>query len=176
MHRQANASGVAAAVAIVMIGLSIAMGWVVLSGGVLSSSADPVLDGPLADTQIALAAPAALVEGMRIESALQFSQPRDPFRPLITDAAIAGDGTGGGAGGGGGGDGVTNGSSVTLQEINSVDGVLRATVIVDGVTYIVGVGDTFAGSFQVVSLTTTSGVFLNGDNAFELSVGQQILK
>ncbi len=175
MHRQANASGVAAAVAIVMIGLAIAMGWLVLSGGVLSSAADPVLDGPLADTQIVVAAPAALAEGMRIESAVQFSQPRDPFRPLITDAAVAGNGTGDGTGGGGG-DGVTNGSSVTLQEINSVDGVLRATVIVDGVTYIVGVGDTFAGSFQVVSLTTDSGVFLNGDNAFELSVGQQILK
>ncbi len=175
MHRQSSASGVAAAVAIVMIGLAIAMGWLVLSGGVLGSDADSVLEGPLADTQIALAAPAALVEGMRIESAVQFSQPRDPFRPLITDAVIAGEG--GGAGGGGGGEnGVTNGSSVTLQEINSVDGVLRATVIVDGVTYIVGVGDTFAGSFQVVSLTTTSGVFLNGDNAFELSVGQQILK
>ena len=171
MHRHANSSGVAAAVAIVMIGLAIAMGWLLISGGFFGGAVDPVLEGPFADTQIATAAPAALAEGMRIESAVQFSQPRDPFRPLITEAAVAGDGSGGG-----GGTGVTNGSTVTLQEINSVDGVLRATVIVDGVTYIVGVGDTFAGSFQVVSLDADSGVFLNGDNAFEPSVGQQILK
>jgi hypothetical protein len=54
--------------------------------------------------------------------------------------------------------------------------VLRATVIVDSTTYDVGEGDTFAGSFMVVSLDTDSGVFLYGDNAFELSVGQEILK
>ena len=49
-------------------------------------------------------------------------------------------------------------------------------MIVDGTTYDVGVDDTFADTFRVVSLDTDSGVFLNGDNAFTLSVGQQILK
>jgi hypothetical protein len=171
MHRETHSSGVAGAVAIIMIGLAVAMGWLLFSGGVFGgANGDAVLSGPLADTEIATAAPAALVEGMRIESAVQFSQPRDPFRPLITETAVAGGGGGGGSGG------VTNGSTVTLQEINEVDGILRATVVVDGVTYIVGVGDTFAGTFQVVSLDADSGVFLNGDNAFELSVGQQILK
>lgn len=171
MHRESHSTGIAGAVAIIMIGLAIAMGWLLFSGGLLGDGGEPLLEGPLADTQIAAAAPAALVEGMRIESAVQFSQPRDPFRPLITEDAVAG-----GGGGGTGTGGVTNGSTVTLQEINEVDGVLRATVVVDGVTYIVGVGDTFAGTFQVVSLDADSGVFLNGDNAFELSVGQQILK
>jgi len=172
MHRETHSSRVAAAVAIMMIGLAVAMGWLLFSGGIIGGTGDAILDGPLADTEIVTAAPAALVEGMRIESAIQFSQPRDPFRPLITEDAVAGEGTGGTGGTGG----ATNGSTVTLQEINEVDGILRATVVVDGVTYIVGVGDTFAGTFQVVSLDEDSGVFLNGDNAFELSVGQQILK
>ena len=112
---------------------------------------------------------------MRIENAVQFSQPRDPFRPLITEDSEADAGNGNG-------DTTTppenqtDGVSVTLQEIRDVSGTLRATVIVDGVTYDVGVGDTFADTFVVVSPDTDSGVFLNGDNAFTLSVGQQILK
>ncbi len=39
-----------------------------------------------------------------------------------------------------------------------------------------GVGETFAGSYRVVSLTEEMGVFMFGDNAFQLNVGQQILK
>jgi len=31
-------------------------------------------------------------------------------------------------------------------------------------------------SYKVISLTTTKGVFTFGDSAFELSIGQQILK
>ncbi|MBT8207004.1 MAG: hypothetical protein KJO18_01925, partial [Acidimicrobiia bacterium] len=63
-----------------------------------------------------------------------------------------------------------------LIEVRLVNGVLRATVEVNGTTYDVGVGDTFAGSYLVVSLTEDSGVFTFGDTAFELGVGQQILK
>ncbi|MCH8985387.1 MAG: hypothetical protein IIB04_02090 [Acidobacteria bacterium] len=63
-----------------------------------------------------------------------------------------------------------------MQAVNTVGGELQATIVVNGTTYEVGVGDTFAGSYKVVSLTTTSGVFMFGDTAFELSVGQQILK
>ncbi len=131
---------------------------------------NPILSGPLAGTETIEAQAADLIEGMRIESGLQFSQPRDPFRPLITEESQPGDP----------GDpddpDDPDGISITLQEIRDVNGTLRATVIVDGTTYDVGVDDTFADTFRVVSLDTDSGVFLNGDNAFTLSVGQQILK
>ena len=40
----------------------------------------------------------------------------------------------------------------------------------------VRVGDTFAQVYKVVSLSETKGVFMFGDAASELSVGQQILK
>ena len=49
-------------------------------------------------------------------------------------------------------------------------------MIVNGISYDVGVGETFAGSYKVISLEETKGVFMFGDSAFELSVGQEILK
>ena len=55
-------------------------------------------------------------------------------------------------------------------------GAPRATVTVNGTSFDVGVGDTFGDSYKVVSLSETKGVFMFGDSAFELSVGQQILK
>ena len=51
-----------------------------------------------------------------------------------------------------------------------------AVVRVSGTDYTVGVGDTFAGSYQVVSLTDTGGTFLFGDSPFTLAVGEEILK
>lgn len=171
MHRD-QSNGLAAAVAILMIGAVIAAGWLMFSGTMFPESG-PLLTGPLAETEIVETRTAPLIEGMRIERAVQFSQPRDPFRPLITDDSPSDLGNGGTPTGA---EDQTDGLSVTLQEVRDVDGTLRATVIIDGVNYVVGVGDTFADAFIVVSLDTDSGVFLNGDNAFTLSVGQQILK
>lgn len=69
-----------------------------------------------------------------------------------------------------------SGIRVVLVEIREVSGVKRATLTVDGTTFTVGVGDTFATNFKVVSLSDDSGVFMFGDNAFTLAVGQAILK
>jgi len=161
-------SGTAAAVAILFIGVAVAGAWMVVAPSVFGAT-DPVLDGPLAETAVAAPATAELIEGVKVLSSFQVSQPRDPFRPLITE-----DSTTGGTGTGDGFD--PSGLRVTLVEIRDVGGVLRATVKVDGTDYDVGVGDTFADNFKVVSLDSDSGVFLYGDNAFELSVGQEILK
>ena len=99
------------------------------------------------------------------------AQPRDPFRPLVSD--------------GGSGDGSTTPDdrlTFGLVSVNEVDGVPRAVVQVENVEYTVGVGDTFAGNFKVVSLTpadgdeSASGVFQYGDNTFEATAGQTILK
>lgn len=162
-------SGTAAAVAILLIGLAVAGAWMVIAPSVFGAPA-PVLEGPLADATVAAPATAGLLEGVKVTGSFQISQPRDPFKPLITEDSATGDGNGNG-------DGFEpSGTRVKLVEIRDVSGVLRATVQVDGTEYDVGVGDTFATSFRVVSLDTDSGVFLYGDNAFELSVGQEILK
>jgi hypothetical protein len=167
---RARNSGTAAAVAILLIGVAVAGAWMVVAPTVFGT-AESVLDGPLAESTVAAPATAELIEGVKVLSSFQVSQPRDPFKPLITEDSVTG----------GGGTGTENGfepsgTRVTLVEIRDVEGVFRATVTVDGTDYDVGVGDTFAGAFKVVSLDPDSGVFLFGDNAFELSVGQEILK
>lgn len=141
--------------------------------GVFGASSDAAsLGDPLAAT--AAAEPLAGRDSVRVTGALQLSQPRDPFRPLVTPGSPAVGIPGVGTGDPGTFD--PGLSAITLIEIRLVDGVLRATVEVNGTTYDVGVGDTFAGSYLVVSLTEDSGVFTFGDTAFELGVGQQILK
>jgi hypothetical protein len=168
MRRTNN--GKAAAVAILLIGVAVAGAWALVAPAVFDSG-ESVLDGPLADAAVVEAAAADLIEGVKVLNSFQVSQPRDPFRPLITEDSPTG----------GNGDGTDNGFEpsglrVSLVEIRDVAGVRRATVRVDGTDYDVGVGDTFAGDFKVVSLDADSGVFLYGDNAFELSEGQEILK
>jgi hypothetical protein len=69
-----------------------------------------------------------------------------------------------------------DGIRVMLLEVRTESGGRVAVVEVDGVTYTVGVGDTFATNFKVVSLSDNGGVFTYGSNAFTLAVGQSILK
>jgi len=134
---------------------------------------------------------------------LQVSQPRDPFEPLIgsdggTTTTIDDESTTTTAGDGStttttAGDGSTttttagstttttagdspDGIRVVLLEVRDEGGSLVAVVEVDGETHTVGVGDTFAVSFKVISLTGSGGVFTFGDSAFTLAVGQSILK
>lgn len=134
--------------------------------------ASPVVAAPAAELQTSDGA-------IQVTAAFQVSQPRDPFRPLVTEDSPVGSipGVGGPPGSSGTDNGFTpTRATVTLVAIRDVGGVLRATVAVNGTEYEVGVGDTFAGSYKVVSLSETKGVFMFGDTAFELSVGQQILK
>ncbi len=162
-----RSGGSAAAVAILLIGAGLAAGWLLVAPMVLGTDGAG-LSGPLATEEVVAAEPTPLLSGVRLTSSLQISQPRDPFRPLISETSIIGPGNGNGF--------EPSGIRVRLVEIRDVDGVLRATIEVDDATFDVGVGDTFADDFFVVSLDTDSGVFLYKDNAFELQVGQEILK
>ncbi|MGH8937476.1 MAG: hypothetical protein ACRDXD_14640 [Acidimicrobiia bacterium] len=173
-------TGTATATAILLIGTAAAAAWLLAAPMVLGPGGGRLF-GPLPSTSAAPPAPAALVEGVKVAGSFQTSQPRDPFRPLITeDGQVTGAPPPATPGAPGtttpGGGFAPSGQRVALIEIREVGGVLRATVTVDGTTFEVGEGDTFAGNFKVVSLDEDSGVFLFGDNAFELSVGQAILK
>lgn len=166
----------ATAVALMMLAAAVALSWMVLSSGLLSATpaaAEPPPPSAVpADVTVQAAAPSAIVSG-----GFQVSQPRDPFRPLITeDSPVAGQPGVGGTGGTGSGGFNPQGTVLTLQEIRDVSGILRATVLVNGVSYDVGAGETFATSYKVISLDTSKGVFMFGDSAFELAVGQEILK
>lgn len=164
-------AGTAVAMSILLIGFGVAAAWVAFTPG--PSTDTEVLSGDLATTDIIEVEAAPLLEGMRVVGNFQFSQPRDPFRPLIVEGGvIISDGSGGGGGGGGTIDGIV----VKLLDISDVGGDLRAKVEVAGVEYDVGVGETFATNFKIVSLDSDSAVILFGDNAFELLIGQEIIK
>jgi len=164
-------------IAVGLVAAGIAAAWIVVTSGVL---ADPPTHPDDAAERVT-AAPEALQapDPAPLSAAFQISQPRDPFRPLINEGSTTGDipGIGGEPGGEEPDDDFTpSATTITLKEVREVSGVLRATVVVGTVSYEVGVGDTFAVSYKVVSLTETKGVFTYGDSAFELSIGQQILK
>lgn len=167
-HGQAR-NGSAAVLAVLLMGLAMAAAWWAVAPGILGTSADDVLSGELAPTGVATPDEVALVEGARISTRLQTSQPRDPFVPLITPATPGGTTPG---------DSVVVRTKFILEDVSDISGVLRAEVSVDGVTYTVGVGDTFAGKFKVISLDDAagSGVFSYGDNTFSAIIGQAILK
>jgi hypothetical protein len=153
-------------------GLLVATLWLMVAPSIIGSSST-VRPGTevLADAGVVSQGPFDLLPGMRLVDDFQVSQPRDPFRPLITEET---DGTGDG----GNGDGFDpSGTPVSLTAITTLgDGSRQAVVRVSGTDYTVGVGETFAGSYQVVTLTDTGGTFLFGDSPFALAVGEEILK
>ncbi len=160
-------AGTAIAVSILLIGFGVAAVWLAIVPGAQTE----VLSGELASSDIIAVEAAPLLEGMKVAANFQFSQPRDPFRPLIVaGGVIITDGTPSGGGG------TVTGTVVKLLDITDVGGDLRAKVEVAGVEYDVGVGETFATNFKIVSLDADSAVILFGDNAFELLIGQEIIK
>ncbi|MCH7585616.1 MAG: hypothetical protein IH941_10775 [Acidobacteria bacterium] len=189
-------------VAMLLVATAIAAMWLMASAGVFGGAEQPLAGAPESSTESNLSA-AAGAGSVEIKSGFQVSQPRDPFEPLIVSGGgptttlddestttTTGDGsttttTGDGSTTTTTGDGSTttttagdspDGIRVVLLEVRDESGSLVAVVEVDGETYTVGVGDTFAVSFKVVSLTESGGVFTFGDSAFTLAVGQSILK
>ncbi len=177
--RTIRRAGTSVAVSILLIGFGVAAAWLAFTPG--PGAGTEVLSGELAATDIVEVEGAPLLEGMRVNGNLQFSQPRDPFRPLIVAGGII----------------ITDGTTDTTDPTDPIDpevtipiegivvklldiydlaGVLRARIEVVGVEYDVGVGDTFATNFKIVSLDQDSAVILFGDNAFELQIGQEIIK
>ena len=158
---------------ILLAGLTVAALWLLVAPTLLGSSSTPVAGGSIVADANAVVEfqPDELLPGIRLIEDFQVSQPRDPFRPLITEET---DGTGDG----GDGDGFDpEGTRVSLISVTTLgDGSRQAVVRVEGTDYTVGVGETFAGSYQVVTLTDTGGTFLFGDNPFTLAVGEEILK
>ena len=127
--------------------------------------------------------------------------PKDPFKPLISEAVgttagaaapttgtTSGDGTDadpGTAPSGGsdisGGDSGGGGASVGGRRVRLVDtfragGQERARVQVDGTVYTVSEGDRFADNFELVSISGSCASLLYGDDQFSLCEGEEILK
>jgi hypothetical protein len=183
---RARRSLTATLVALLLLGTGVFAVWLMAASGIFAASA-PAITGPLP----VASAPGVVgpVGGTPLPAAgYQVAQPRDPFQPLqppppTTTAPGVTTTTQPGTPTTGPGETTTTtadfqpgGTRVALLEIREESGLRRAVLTVDGVTYTVGVGDTFADSFKVLSLSDSSGVFQYGDTAFSLAVGQAILK
>lgn len=190
---------VAVLVAVLLVGTAGASVWLMASSGVLSLGGDDQLpNAPESGGD-----PGGSGATVPAAGGFRVAQPRDPFAPLVTSpttTTVPGESTttSGGpttTGGsttstsGGGSTTSTSGGSTTsttgvnptgkrvsLLEIRDQSGVKTAVLTVDGQTYTVGVGDTFATDFKVISLSASSGVFMYRDSVFTLAVGQSIIK
>ncbi len=186
-HSSQRSSGTAAIAAILLIGLGLAVAWWAIAPSVLGTAQAAPIQGQMAEVVAATPDAAALAEGVRISNVIQVTQSRDPFEPLVSDQTTSSGTSTGSTGGTSGGTTATR-TSFTLDKVTDNTGVLTAEVTVQGVSYEVKVGDDFAGSFQVVSLTAAEtdsggsvtkealGVFKYGDNTFTANAGQAILK
>jgi hypothetical protein len=174
-------------VALLMVAAGILAVWLVTGSGIFAS-ASPRIEGPLAPVSETGGGNGSET-GLPLAGGFQVAQPRDPFRPLTseppaTTSTLPGQTTTTIPGQTTTTTGETTttegfepqGTRVVLLEIREEGGVRTAVLTVDGETYTVGVGDTFAESFKVVSLGESSGVFQYGDSAFTLAIGQAILK
>ena len=120
---------------------------------------------------------------------------KDPFQPLVVAVPGGSGGTGGtnpAPGPGGtpapapqptgsitgvnGGNNSSSAVTVTLIDIRKQSGKLVATVDVNGKDYNASQGQTFANNFRVLSLSSSCGTFVFGDERFSLCIGQQVNK
>lgn len=193
-----------AVVGVVLVATAIASTWLMASAGVFSGAEQP-LPSATDRSVTTVPGDATPVTSAALVASFQ-GAPRDPFEPLVDISTGAPDGETSTTTTTAGGDDTTtttgdgststseattttsqgtttttvgdapDGVRVALLEVREESGALVAVVEVDGETSTVGVGDTFAESFKVVSLTESGGVFTYGDSAFTLAVGQSILK
>lgn len=178
-------------VSLLLVGTAGASVWLMASAGVFTGG-QPALPGAPGPSGTVVAAPGGTIS---VSPGFQVAQPRDPFQPLVTSPPTTSEGTttvpGQTTTTGAGGSTTTTvagstttttkgdqptGIRVMLLEVRDETAGRVAVVEVDGTTYTVKAGDTFATNFKVVSLTTNGGVFTYGDSAFTLAVGQSILK
>ena len=188
---------VSVVVSLLLVATAVASVWLMASAGVFTGGQTALPGAPDASSTSTTSGPGGPID---LVGDYQVAQPRDPFKPLVvtpTDTTSAGGDTTTTTGGGDTtttttGDATTtttvdgsttttkgdqpDGIRVMLLEVRDETSGRVAVVEVDGTTYTVGVGDTFATSFKVVSLTDNGGVFTYGSSAFTLAVGQSILK
>ncbi|HEX5630994.1 MAG TPA: hypothetical protein VFY15_04990 [Acidimicrobiia bacterium] len=181
-------------VSLVLVATAGASVWLMASAGVFSGAEGALPSAPTVAGGGAVAGPT----GGGLSPSVELGQPRDPFQPLVTAPETpGGETTTTGAGGTtvpgtnttvpgattvpGGSTTTTvsdapDGIRVKLLEVRETGSGRLAVLEVDGETYSVLVGETFATDFKVVSLTANGGVFTYRGSAFTLAVGQSILK
>jgi hypothetical protein len=101
---------------------------------------------------------------------------KDPFLPLVGESPPPANGSPGPEPSPGSTGGPRGGQRVELIDIFTQGNTRYASVEVDNKAYTVRSGQTFAGSYKVLSLSSSCGTFAFGDERFTLCIGQEVLK
>lgn len=107
---------------------------------------------------------------------------KDPFAPVIQiDTGGATGPTGatgatGATGSNGGGTTPSAGTAVAVVDVFDQGGTPTAAIRVGSTVYTVAAGQTFATSYQVVSISGTCAQLLYGDSPFQLCKGEEVIK
>lgn len=163
--------------AAVLGGLAIlAVVFVLLSGG--GGAIEGVNSNPVVRTT-----PTPTVTSTTPPETGQAFEGKDPFQPLVVAVPAGPSGSPaptptptGSVTGVNGGNNSSSAVTVTLLDIRKQSGKLVATVDVNGKDYNVSEGQTFANNFRVLSLSSSCGTFVFGDERFSLCIGQQVNK
>ena len=174
-----------AIVAAALVGVLVIL-WVVFLGGGEEQAAPPVSPPAAAETSETEPALKPVSQRQGTVETFEVFAPKDPFEPLVTEGG--GGTTTEGTTGGGQNTGAasapaptTGGESVGGHRVRLVDvftqgGRQRAQVQVDGTVYTVDEGETFAESFEVLSVSNDCATMLFGDDQFTMCEGEEILK
>ena len=146
----------------VVVGVALIFFVVTHKKGADTAALTPGLAGP-APAEVTQTPANALSPSPQKSAKLVFSG-RDPFVPLVVETTAADAGgspvagvspAGTGGSGSGGSSQSIGGSTVTLDNIFTVGSTQKAQVDVDGTVYTVEAGDSFAGNYQLVSISGT---------------------
>lgn len=127
------------------------------------------------------------------EETFEVFESKDPFRPLVTAGAPGGAAGAAGTTAGGtaagttagtapsgpgaaGGAAPSGGQRVQLVDVFEESGQQRAQVKVGSTVHTVGVGESFADSFKLVSVSGNCATMLHGDDKFTLCEGEEVIK
>jgi hypothetical protein len=152
----------------------IAVIFVLMSGG--GGTIEGVSSNPLVR-----ATPTPTVTSTAPPETGQAFEGKDPFQPLVVAVPPAPSGSPtptptGSVTGVNGGNNNSSAVTVTLLDVRKQGGKLVATVDVNSKDYNVSQGQTFANDFRVLSLSSSCGTFVFGDERFSLCIGQQVNK
>jgi hypothetical protein len=167
-------------VLVLLLVLAVAVARPLLAGRseVAAPAAPPLTTTPASSTT---SAPTTTVE-----SGQPLGSQKDPFRPLVvaggagaTASTVSSQSTVPGSGGGTAtvpGGGSTAEREVTLEDVVSRSGTRYAKVSVDGSSYTVKEGESFAGDYRVVDIGSACATFESGTTPFTLCEGEAVLK
>ena len=158
--------------------VALAVFFLVISG---SSKKAPVASGPNVVAPPAGSGPSLAPTPHPSAAPLLVFSGRDPFQPLISTTSTSTSDTSGTtpapgvspapapSSGPTGGSSITlGGHTIVLDDIFTVGGTQKVQVEVDGAVYTVAPGESFQGSYKLVSISGSSANFLYGDQGFTL--------